>query len=327
MHVMLVVDRDAFARFGRMFRHLALALHANGLRVSILSDDPDLLEDLEETPIHLQPMLPLRGWTRWRFSTTLQRAIPDVPDCVHLWGTASLKHFARWTQQNEIPLLIHITGEVELQTVLRHPLLPHEVPLALAEQQLDSLPPRARLAPPGVLLPKETSDNPIRGRTIGVLWAGNCDERSGLPVLIDAVARVPLEEVDLQVAIVGDGPELNDIWKRIRDSKVTDRFSLIGGSQLWDQAIPGMDVCVVTAAQEPLRLAPLQAMAHGKLVLAAENQPAMWFVPEETCATFATGDAQALARLLRQFRDGHPNLLAIRNQEYLQSSGLYSERC
>jgi hypothetical protein len=39
-HVLHVADADFFIRFGQMFRHVALALNADGLRVSLLTDDP-----------------------------------------------------------------------------------------------------------------------------------------------------------------------------------------------------------------------------------------------------------------------------------------------
>ncbi len=315
--VLLVVDRSAFARFGRMFRHLGFALHEEGVHPVILTDDPDLAEDLVGTPVPVELVAGLSGWPALWLERNLRRRFPRPPDRVHLWGTPALRTISHWTQRNRTPLLIHITGDAELATIARRGHRPGEIPVALCGAFAEHLgsawnrsdPP---VVGPGLLHPERISEDPPRGRTIGVLWAGNCDQHSGLPVLIEAVGRIPVDEMDVQVAVVGDGPELDDVWKRIRGLHVADRFSLIGGTQLWDQAIPGVDVCVVTARQNPLRLAPLLAMAHGKLVLATDDQVAEWFVPETTCVFFPAGDATALASLLRRYRDGQPNLLAIR---------------
>jgi len=163
------------------------------------------------------------------------------------------------------------------------------------------------LIPPALLIPEASVVQPMGQRTLGVMWAGTCDEKSGLTVLIDAIAQLRGKNVDVQVALIGTGSAERAIWQAIRRRGVADSVSLIDEPEIWESALGGVDVCVVPARQEELSLVPLAAMALGKTVIASRDQFAEWFVEDRTAWQFTPGSAVELAYHLGRAAAGHPD--------------------
>ena len=143
------------------------------------------------------------------------------------------------------------------------------------------------------------------------MWSGSLDKNSGLGVLIEAVARLREKKRDLQVGLIGRGPATRPLWQEIRRRGVQDCFSIIAEPNLWDQAMAGADIFVVPTCQYELSLAPLLAMALGKVVVASRDQVADWFVEDETSLQFTPGSAVELAYHVTRTADAHPNVLAL----------------
>jgi hypothetical protein len=78
--------------------------------------------------------------------------------------------------------------------------------------------------------------------------------------------------------------------------------------KLWEQGLPGADICVVPGVQRDPWLAPLLAMGLGKLVIASREQPAEWFIDGQTAWQFTPGSAVELAYLLSRAL-GQPRLV------------------
>jgi len=317
-HVLHVASADAFARFGRMFRQLGLALSDEGVRVSLLTDDAEAAAELDGTPVDDCLFRPLSGWGVWRLHGFLRRQFDPPPDVVHVWGTTCLGYLSDWTQGFGTALLIHVTSLRDLERLKRRGVRSNERLVAACDEYGERLRDRwptladsFQVLKPAVLPPEKVPGLCVRGKTLGLLWTGRLDEYCGLEVLIEAVARLRSKHFDLQVALIGRGPATRHIWQEIRRRRVQDCLSLISEPKLWDQAMAGADVCVVPTSQHDVALAPLLAMALGKVVVASRDQVADWFIEDETTLQFTPGSAVELAYHVTRTAAGHPNVLAV----------------
>ncbi len=317
-HVLHVVDAGVFARFGRMFRQLGLALSDEGVRVSLLTDDVQAAAELDGTPIADHVFQSLSGWGVWRLHSFLRRQFDPPPDVVHVWGTTSLGYLSDWTLNSNVALVIHVTALRDVERLKRRGVRGNEQLLAacdeygeLLRERWPTLADSVRVLKPALLLPEKVPSLSVRGKTLGLLWSGSLDKQCGLKVLIEAVTRLREKKCDLQVGLIGRGPAAREIWQEIRRRRVQDSFSMIAEPNLWDQALAGADVFVVPVCQHELSLAPLLAMALGKVVVASRDQVADWFIENETSLQFTPGSAAELAHQITRTADAHPNVLAM----------------
>jgi glycosyltransferase involved in cell wall biosynthesis len=317
-HVVHVADAGAFARFGRMFRQLGLALSDEGVRVSLLTDDVAAAAELDGTPVADHVFRPLQGWGAWRLHSFLRREFDPPPDVVHVWGTTGLGYLSDWTLSTNATLLIHVTSRGDLERVKRRGVRENEQLVAACDEYGELLRDRwptladsFRVLKPSLLRPEKVADLAVRGKTLGVLWSGSLDKDCGLDVLIEAVARLRQRKCDLHVGLIGRGQATRAIWQAIRRKGMQGCFSMIAEPRLWDQAVAGADVYVVPTCEHELSLAPLLAMALGKLVVASRDQLADWYVENETSLQFTPGSAVELAYHVTRAADAHPSVLAL----------------
>jgi len=301
-YVLHVADASVFDRFGRMMRQVGLALAEEELRIGLLTDDADAVRDLEGTPIECFRCECLAGWRAWRLARWLSQRLPTRPALVHVWGTRGLAPLSAWARPLGVPMLIHVLAEDDLPALQRRGPRRDEQVALLCGALGESLQARwavrgAELAllPPAILSPQCRAGERPAERTLGVLWTGVIDGASGLDVLVDAVALLRKRAVDFQAALIGGGPRVTHLWQIMRAAGVRDLCSLVNEPRLWDQAMQGIDVCVVPARQSAPSLAPLLAMALRRVVIASRDQLAEWFVEDETAWQFTPGSAAELA--------------------------------
>jgi glycosyltransferase involved in cell wall biosynthesis len=308
-HVLLIVDRDGFERFGPMFRQLGFALSNEGMRVSLLTDDLPAAQTLDGTPVIDYFTPHLSGWQAWRLGPRLDELFPDPPDLVHLWGAPALGRISRWTRRNNIPLVIHLTGLDDVRTLRHHRTRPHERVVALAPSLADAWSSRlaatdddleCRLAPVGLLPPREAGPLLTPERTLGLLCAGALAQPAGLISLLEAVAQLRAASAELHLVLTGPDEEVHEAWRLIRARSLQDSVTLTQGRALWAQAAHGCDVFIAPAVRPQLDLPALWAMAAGRLVLAARGQHADWFIDDETCWLFDPASPAELVALLRR---------------------------
>jgi glycosyltransferase involved in cell wall biosynthesis len=316
--VLHVADAEAFARFGRMFRQLGLALTDAGIRVALLTDDAEAAADLDGTPVEDHLFRPLSGWGTWRLHGHLRRQFEPPPDIVHVWGTTALAYLSDWTLSRNKSLVIHITSLHDIERLDRRGVRDNEQVIAACTEFEELLCERwptlvgsFRVHRPALLLPETSAPLAVRNRTLGLLWTGRIERDAGLDVLVDAVARLRAQECDLQLALIGVGPATRQVWRNIRARGVQDRVSIVAEPNLWDSALPGTDILVVPTCQHEVSLAPLLAMAHGKVVIASRDQIAEWFIENETALEFTPGSAVELAYHVTQTAASHPSVMAV----------------
>ena len=128
-----------------------------------------------------------------------------------------------------------------------------------------------------------------------LLYAGRLSEEKGVPLLLDAAARLP----DVRFVLAGDGPLAEPLRERARAERLRNVVlrGLLGPDEL-ARALAAATLAVLpSVGVENSPLWMIEAMSAGRCVLAAD-QPAIreWVRDGRTGALFASGDAVDLAR-------------------------------
>ncbi len=305
-----------------MIHQLIAAQRAAGLSIDLLTDDPDLAVDFAGQGVTAVRLHALGGWrVRWMARSLAGRLSP--PGLVHCWSVDALPLVQHWLGDLGPPVLLYVTAEAELEWIEsraaaasarallgRRPAGPR-IRLAAATSSLAAAV-RSRVSGEWVPAILPGFDRPGRlasasgSRTLGIAWVGRLEAYHGLRILVDAIAILKQREVDVMAVLVGTGDAVHVIWRAIGRRGVMDRISLIDEPLMWDRAVQGADALVVPVRQREVWLAPLAAMALGKIVIASDDQTADWFVPERTAWSFPSGSVTALAeRLIRVVRWPH----------------------
>jgi len=325
--VLHVADAGHFARFGRMYRELGLALNDAGIHVSLLTDDAEAAAGFEGTPIAGHFFRPLRGWGIWRMHNYLRRQFDPPPDVVHLWGTGAIGYLSDWTQHNDATLVIHACSMNDIEKMKRRGLHHNERLIAACGELGDILNKHLSAAAspvlvyrPALLWPRRTRVSSPRDHIPGVIWTGAITRDCGLEVLIQAIASLREKGAEFQVGLIGEGAATRKVWREIRRHRVSDRFSIITEPRVWDQTCAGADILVLPRRQRELSLAPLLAMALGIIVIASRDQIADWFIEDQTSLQFTPNSTVELAYHLSRAAAGHPSVmeLARRASDYVR---------
>jgi len=303
--VVHVVGDEVVNRFAPMLVQVFQGQMVSGLRVSVVTDDPDLVTRPDSTGIEFHLLPHVSGWRAWGLDRYLATRFTPPPQIVHVWGSGGLFWVRRWSRQISTPVLIHVLGPTQVERLAQSGLGVNEHVLAAAgrlaaelEARLQRPEDRCHRLMPAVAPPIVTPANADTQRTLSVLCVSRFAEHAGLHLLVDAIAQLRRGGTDVQVALVGSGPGIESVWRRMRTAGVRESISLIDDPRLWERALPDVDVCVVPACQRELSIVPLLAMGLGKIVIASRDQLAEWFVEDQTCWQFTAGSAVELAYLL-----------------------------
>ena len=158
-----------------------------------------------------------------------------------------------------------------------------------------------RVVPNGVPVP-EAGTGPIRpadaGFVIGAL--GRLHRQKGFDVLLRALARLP----DAHLVLVGDGPERGALERLAGELGVAERLTITG----WDDAaagyLPSFDAVALPSRFEGLPLVLLEAMLHGRPVVATPAGSIPDAVQDGVTGLLVpVDDDRALASALARLRD------------------------
>lgn len=136
---------------------------------------------------------------------------------------------------------------------------------------------------------------------------GRLDERKGVHVAVEALARLP-QESTLDVLGRGDPAYLDRLRSLVSDLGLEDRvrFRVAPRSALRDVYRDTDALLFPILWNEPFGLVPLEAMASGTPVVAtATGGSAEFLVDEANCLVVPRGDAEALATAVRRLADDH----------------------
>lgn len=137
-----------------------------------------------------------------------------------------------------------------------------------------------------------------------LVFAGRLDPQKGLLSLIDAMRSLSLEASNVNLLILGDGPQRAELEKAVRDGNLSDRVLLRGLVQDVATYLRAGDIFVFPSVGEGMPNALLEAMATGlPCVASAIGGCADLIVDRETGLLVPPGDVsafrEAIAMLIR----------------------------
>lgn len=137
-------------------------------------------------------------------------------------------------------------------------------------------------------------------RDIDVVFVGRLAEIKQLHVLLDALASVQCER-QLNVQIVGDGPEMTALQDQVQRLKLGDMVNFLGQQEDVYGFLERSKVFVLCSRSESVSIAMLEAMSRGVVPVTTDvGDLADFVVPGETGYLYNVGDSQALTGHLEQ---------------------------
>lgn len=141
-----------------------------------------------------------------------------------------------------------------------------------------------------------------------ILGVGNLKRTKGLDVFIEALVQIRETHPDVRGVIVGDGPERGRLERRAKRRGVADVLEMVGAKSP-TETMRYMDACTIFCLpswSEGFGMVYLEAMAHGKPVIAVERQGIAPVVTDPRAGLLVPPrDAAATAAAIRQLLD-HP---------------------
>jgi glycosyltransferase involved in cell wall biosynthesis len=134
------------------------------------------------------------------------------------------------------------------------------------------------------LLQESANENPQHandGERCTFLWAGRLESRKGLPLALDAMAK--LRDLPVELLIAGQGPERAAYEDRVRQAGLSDKVRFLGPVPYAD--MPALfrrsDAFLFTSIRDSSGSVVLEAMSHALPILTLAHQGIGAFVPEE----------------------------------------------
>lgn len=140
-------------------------------------------------------------------------------------------------------------------------------------------------------------------------YVGRIKYEKGVDILLDAFAIVAGNYDDIQLLIVGDGPELPALKKRYQNEHWWQKI-IFTGAQPWENAIMHftlMDTVVVPSRFEGFGLTAIEAMAASRPVIASDTGGLGEIIRhDETGILFKSGSHDKLSEAMQRLLDDAP---------------------
>jgi glycosyltransferase involved in cell wall biosynthesis len=135
-----------------------------------------------------------------------------------------------------------------------------------------------------------------------ILFLASLDIRKGVYVLLDAFALLAPQFPEARLRLVGAGPELEEVRRRIDASPAPDRIDLLGhlDREFALGALQACDVYCLPSFGDPHPLTVLEAMACARPVVVTDAGGLPHLVPDAGGRKVPPGDAEALAGALAE---------------------------
>ncbi len=132
-------------------------------------------------------------------------------------------------------------------------------------------------------------------RKIDLLFVGRLSECKQLNHLIQAFKSVVSLRPKTKLVIVGDGPEMHSLKKRINDSNLSDNVQILGQQKNVEFFQTQAIMNILTSRWEGVSIAMLEAMAYGVVPIVFDVGDLRDFVTPETGYLLAEGDIEGIA--------------------------------
>ena len=151
------------------------------------------------------------------------------------------------------------------------------------------------------------------GSRTKLLYVGRVSREKGLDVLTEAFLRAAGMRDALQLVVVGDGPYLNEMQRKLRNAPATFT-GVLKGDEL-AQAYASADLFVFPSATDTFGNVVLEAQASGLPVIVTDKGgPAENVLPNETGLVVPAGDPDALLRAIIHMVDAPERIQYMRRK-------------
>ncbi|HDM8221365.1 TPA: glycosyltransferase family 4 protein [Vibrio campbellii] len=154
----------------------------------------------------------------------------------------------------------------------------------------------------------------IKSENIGSHILGACAyvvKRKGFDQVIKVLKRDSKNK--LYFALVGDGPEIDNLKKLAIRSGVQDKCFFLGSTKNVNEFLPYFDLFVMTSSSEGMPLALIEAASHGKASVVSNIPMLKEVFTENEVVFYEYGDIDSLYKAI---------LLALDKKESLEASML-----
>ena len=136
-------------------------------------------------------------------------------------------------------------------------------------------------------------------------YAGRLAIEKGLPVMLDACAKLAAEGREFGMRIVGEGYERPSLEKMARDLKIDSRVQFLGAcpvSKVQESLGHPVAVIMPSICEDVAPLAAYEQLMHGQLVIASDIG-GLGEIVDGVSLKFPAGDSDALAVCMRRALD------------------------
>jgi len=141
-----------------------------------------------------------------------------------------------------------------------------------------------------------------RVRVIGSI--GPVEERRGQELFVRAAARLVRKGADRQFVVAGEGSEVPALRKLADELGLRSRLTFVGGFSRYEDILDAIDVAVQSSLVDVSGFSILEAMGHGRPVIAFNTGTACEMIEDgKTGRLVPKGDVAALAAAIEELTD------------------------
>ncbi len=322
MRVLLLTDADFALRERSMLERLAVGIADEGARVALAaprsvsgSDVPTLIEHVAYDPPF--PLLGARVQAELLHESLVERRFTTEAgslDVIHAFGFSAVElAIALGAIENAgvvLELWKHLSSQEarRIERLARRGETPVELvwstPSAVMRDEFMALAPGAdcRVIPWGVHTPRVTQKLTDIDNALGVVLLVNRRMGAAAATAFTALSSA-LSAVEQETVVVCDDAVVrrdHRVWRAVRKLGLLDRLSFVSGLEA--RRAPALAADLVISITEPgeHRSIVLDAMGHGRTVVALDDPRVEWLRDGETCRTTHGPDLESWRSVLSQ---------------------------
>ena len=167
--------------------------------------------------------------------------------------------------------------------------------LAVTEELASAGYERIHPVPNGVPIPPEiwqADETPKHRQSLGlpnrrtIMTTGRLSPEKGLRDLVEAMPLILRQCPDVQLVMVGEGPQREELTRRCQELSITDRVLMPGAVENVEPSLRGADLYVLPSHFEGLSVALLEALVLGVPTTASDTLANLGILPEEQLPLF-----------------------------------------
>lgn len=323
----LCVSEDAFRRFGRSLRHLAVGLIDQAVSVRLLSPERQaatLSFGPIQTIIHELPRWPMK---KRRLAHVLDTLTPQTPEIVHALSRESYELGHRIADHFEADLIFHASSLADCHALETSVSLNPDRVSTTSEVLTDRIRPQKFVAedhvvtiPLGVLAAEKVSCFRREDRPPALVCLSALEADSGVDRLIEAVADLHRRGHQLMLFLLGRGRQDDALRRRVRELGITSIVTFATPMGDKDPIFRSADIYINPAEEIAASTGGLHAMGEGTVVVTMPSRVGNHYRDGQTALVCGESTAAALAAAVERALADHEfaRKVARSAQEYIR---------